>query len=547
MFENVLKESSAEDVYWHAWNEFTHTTLNALDHSQLLKLAFEQIEGQPVLDEKEQQIFELVLSNCFQPDPPNYLLFDCVYEFGSLHSELSGSIKNICHSTLDDWRHKNKIESLQREIEREHGRNERKKEFQKISHEIRAARNLAWLGWIAYVYFCRFNDVDREATELERLDTELGPTNSKIALEGLRKLVEKPDLPTPQEVGLFNVRHKTFRWWLAVVAGMDECWSKQQNLNIFNQTALKSALAINLVHITRYDTNNTKTSFKRDWVKNLLAEKPTLVLSIYGEIIRIGFQHKVEHPSGLYETLSESAFKPYIATFALGLLADFPNTQPKNLKQLIRTVIPDRTQRSRLVALGLSTLAQPSKVKGEQRAIWYSTVFVLAFEKLENTGRKYICRGSAELWVLKDIVGSATSVQNEDSRINLSTDQTAFLARAFAKNYKNVGRPEDGWSGSENPWDASDFIITLIIGMSTQKNGNASKYLAEFASESRFSSYSDHVKHAQHNQKLLRWRSQFIQPNWSQSIESLRNCHPAHMSELRAMTLDCLDNISKKN
>ena len=61
----------------------------------------------------------------------------------------------------------------------------RHRNFEAKTGVIRSGNHTGWLDWISHVYLGMFNDVDENATPLERLATLLGEDHAEIAIEGL--------------------------------------------------------------------------------------------------------------------------------------------------------------------------------------------------------------------------------------------------------------------------------------------------------------------------------------------------------------------------
>ncbi|KJV06725.1 hypothetical protein VZ94_09425 [Methylocucumis oryzae] len=71
------------------------------------------------------------------------------------------------------------------------------------------------------------------------MEQELGKQNVTFALEGLRAVLNRTDLPTSLEIARFYAENKYHEWWYAIPVGITENWFYQQNLNDYPESALK--------------------------------------------------------------------------------------------------------------------------------------------------------------------------------------------------------------------------------------------------------------------------------------------------------------------
>lgn len=537
LFKFYLSIYSTDNKNWMFWRDFSAITMRAGDRKNIAYEAFKTIKDKVNLSEKDKLVFELVLQIAVYFDPLDVAFFETLFEYGLRHPELSEIQDRECFCVIENWRRKDLERQIKNDAEHKKWCHDNRKRFKDNIDSIKNGVHLDWLSWIAKVYFSQFADVDAKASPEERLIEQLGSEYANIAIEGLCSILKRKDLPAPCIVGENDVQGKYFPWWYAVVAGMDECWQKQPDYEAYPVDVLKSALAIDLVRPTYYKENNSRLKIIRGWKEELFLNHVDLVHSVYLEIIRISLSAKKEQISEIYLLLDDDRLSNNRSEAIIDLLRDFPNAHPQNLRLLLLAVLSDPGLKEDLLDLALSLLNSRSKVRGNQRELWYSIVFLLSFDIFSDTAKRYVKNNKSIIWSLKSFIENYNQAFSGIKGFELSIDQLVYMIDLVCKSFDNVGHPIDGWSGNTNPWDAAEFARKLINDLSTRIDVRATENLRAFLKDSGFDAYEDHIKHALANQETLRRQNDFLQPDWYATVEALSGGKPAHISDLHALTI----------
>ena len=110
------------------------------------------------------------------------------------------------------------------------------------------------------------------------------------------------------------------------------------------------------------------------------------------------------------------------------------------------------------IVIGEIELAR-NELSAEVRAIWSTTLFVIDPSKYLDSWRTLVSGEDAALWNAIEII---RGVRHEKRGVvSLTSAQRAEIVTVVGQRFPNVGRPSGGW-GSQNPWDASEFIANQI-------------------------------------------------------------------------------------
>lgn len=128
----------------------------------------------------------------------------------------------------------------------------------------------------------------------------------------------------------------------------------------------------------------------------------------------------------------------------------------------------------------------------------------------------------------------------------LTTAQRAEIVVVIGKRFPNVGHPSSGWSGSQNPWDASEFIAYQIRLIAADFSAEGGIQLERLENDSNLESYHDLIRHhwAQHEKQQCESIFAFASPE--QVAEAISNRTPATPNDLLAFIVDHLGALSRE-
>lgn len=537
----ALQEMKIEESIWSCTHRLRGLGLLNWADEPFLQLVIEQLRAAGSV-ERGVQLYNFALSIAVhQIGPEARSTFEWLFEFAEGDFALEAVRSTCCYTEIPTWRAEDSARSKERKQLKSDGRAKNRATFEKHASNIRTGTHFRWLGWIAQVYFAMFTDVNREATPLERLTTELGLSNAELAMEGLVAFVRKEQISPINEILRMHGQGKYFQWWYAVIAGLDLYVTQGGRVNDLKDEFLKAALAIDALCKTHTYKGNTMYEDVHTWKAFVLESRPELVADVYMELTRFDLARSAQSASGLHDFLNQAALQPFREATAMRLLTEFPNAPNDSLKQLIQAVMADRDP-CLFVTLAKGVVAEGLN-RDDALVIWLAAGYVVApSEFISYCAALDESKLVALVWALREVSGYARRSKGQTS--NLNNQQLEQILLWLVKRFPYTAHPEGGWCGDKNPWDATDFALQLITLLSADPSAAAAQSLQRLAMESSASSYWNNIKLAMARQRVRMVDAQYRQPSVQEVVRTLSNSNPCSIGDLHALLLQHLEDLN---
>ncbi len=242
---------------------------------------------------------------------------------------------------------------------------------------------------------------------------------------------------------------------------------------------------------------------------------------------------------GLYQLPRDARYHGVAGALALDWLRRFPNAKPTVQHDLIQ--IAERFgQRAGIRTLAEQKVAAPS-ADPELRAIWMGALYVTSFEGHVAQLKAFAHEENDRLWTF----AGASRAERGERWQSLTVAQVEFVFTEFAPRWPATFHPIGGWSGSNHPWDASEFLRALINILGADKSKEASDALDRLSQSGAVESYRDHIKHVRAQQLRLRRDTSYQVPTFEQVKSTLKGAAPECIDDVKAVTLDALEIVQK--
>lgn len=543
MFEYALNkaEFNKENSIFLFLQRFHDATYSILKDKEIISYLFNFISQKDNFNEKEQQIFGLILSLSIHSSDID--TFTSLYDFGIKHVELTKILDEYCQSILPNWRQEQITIIKNREKQKIENQQKYCADFKRELNSILTGQHFGWLEWLANVYFSKLSDVDAQQTPKERLTEQLGEENANFALEGLRAVINRTDLPSQNEIIKLYINNKYHRLYYAILAGITEDYVIRKDLNFYSKQLLKSALAINLLYPSPYSREeNTISQSTPDWQQALFEQQPELVQTVYLEIIETLAKAKKKYINGIRVICEDSHLIRNRDSIVFKLLNDYPDINAQDLETLLSTALDYLDKRNELIVLIKQALSKTMRLKN--RVLWLLTEFLIDFESFKTRFKD----NSLKITVKnKKIISEVICFFNQKNTFQLSIEQLAFLISLIGSIAPNKQRPMISGAYRSLECDKADFVKVQINKLSAHPSEEAGQVLAELINAPKLASYHNELKHAADNQMRIYRQAQFNKNrlNWQTTIDTLAKGKPANMADLHALTLEYLEDIAK--
>jgi hypothetical protein len=399
--------------------------------------------------------------------------------------------------------------------------------------------------WAADVYFANFADVDGTKSPRERLENELGPENTVVALGGLKALARTGTLPSLQDLAAADSKSSYPRLWYAFLAGMDELWLETPSVAGMSDEALKILVSIDLLLPT--SSRGASSTTERDahaWKDHVISRKQALVRDAYLYLAEAGLKEDKQYISGLYALLNDARLVPFRGEIAAHFLERYPNLPPQRLEELLQIALT-QIPRTFVLALARQKLDPATPLSDEQRQLWALVAYLILPDSYRATLESHAKNTPSIVWRMRALT-SYDRDSKDKAAFAMKPSQRDLFARIAASHFPNAGHPTGGWSGDENAWDAADYIRSLINALSADRGAEATEALERLVLDPAMMTYVDSIKHALANQRVRYRETLYQQPNWAETIATLSGGAPANVADLQALVVEDLREISKR-
>jgi hypothetical protein len=144
------------------------------------------------------------------------------------------------------------------------------------------------------------------------------------------------------------------------------------------------------------------------------------------------------------------------------------------------------------------------------------------------------------LWHVRARGGDRRRDQRASAPLN--PHQLAWIVTAFRKLWPARGHPSGVTSGDTNPWDASDYLCSLISRLADDTSDEALAALGGLRDTPQ-DGYTDHLRAVAAEQRQKRVEQAYTPPTLKQISSILDAGPPANGADLQAVVLGALDTM----
>ena len=362
--------------------------------------------------------------------------------------------------------------------------------------------------------------------------------NDEILIEaaksGLRKILYRTDLPTPNEV--FTSAAKNGEWHfirLPFLVCMDTLY--QENpviLETLSDDLLSVALAFCFTEGTYYEA----------WLKSLCHSKPELVAMLFTDYVTVLLAAKNQFIHGLHNLAYDPDFQKITQITVIPLLKQYPVRGYKNhadhLHHLLDAAITnlDKEELLTLIEKKLSSTSMDLT----QQIYWLATGLIIAPDVFEAKIRATVLGKNERINHLFNFLYPSFASKMYD-RYDFPLSTKRMLIELFApccdpvwlRHFKVTRITEE-----------RDYVRYLINSLADNPSEESAKILADLLKDCTLSNWHKLLKNAQQTQLLNRREALFKHANATQVINTLSNSKPANVADLAVLTVDCLKQLA---
>ena len=457
------------------------------------------------------------------------------------YPELEPVLKELLVPPSDDDDFEKKRQERQRKWDEKRlaDTQERHANFDEFREDMATGKSLGALYQAATAALNGDTDLKDTVSPKERIKEMVGTQNLEAAISGFKMAGQRDDIPSVRECAKLRVNNKAYPLEaisLALCVLMQEAGESLDSLPQKTQLCALSAAWF------RGCSENDVWKSAKIKLEYILFEDRETKLNFAKDIIEPGFEAGKSVWELPYITTND-LFADVLPDLVIGWLSKFeklPDDAVWHLLQVAVRIAEGDTNFANLVETRLQQHAGGSE---EQWHAWHATAFVLNFERFRRRIAKFANENKNHLWSFKHIL-DGNSHQGFTSP-DLNAEQISFLLKAFAKQWPIVSWPTS-WVGSNNPWDASNWLQNLIGILEEKASEEAISQLKDLADSGSMDTYQNYVQHSLANAK-----GKFAEIRYSETtLESVRNIlssgKPANVSDIQTLFIEELENYQEK-
>jgi len=414
--------------------------------------------------------------------------------------------------------------------------------YEKIRIELGAGKHLQALGDVAKAYLGRFHDLNRDSSPTDRVIELVGSEMAPIAFRGLTAAMTRNDIPTARQiVELHANEQKEYFFEHILLAHCAIMLQSSRSLADLPIDVACSALAA--CHWDLYYGDHDVTSEIQKQLEDIIFSDKDIKESFVRDTIEPYLNTGEKHVSGLYRLVRNDEFADIAGPLAIEWIVKYTNLSNDSLRELLIAVIRYGS-RDRVKELIRGYISKEKWNDEEQRSIWVSAAFLLDFNNSLALLTSYAVEKKEQLWSLRAISNPEREVY--EGWPKLCAEQHYFLITKFGSLWPPADHPSGGWSGDQNPWDATQFIQDQITDLAADLSDQAEALLRSLIKAKGLDGYQNHIKHVYAQQIRRRAEANRVLLPTSSVKNILLKGEPTTNDDLQALLMDELELLQKR-
>lgn len=447
------------------------------------------------------------------------------------HEQLGPAFEAIKRPPERDYEAEHRKRQQQYESRRQAKYRQHRAGFEKELPQIASGQQIGALISLAQGYLGRFSDLRDHNNPRDRLVEWVGEEVAEAACRGFVATLMRDDLPDLEKVCSIRIEGKHWTIEPIMLAGIAELVRADRSLAEIPAGVVRAVLGI-WWDMPEFNSTKLGDDIEAALEQAVFVDEQgmeTFVTTV------IEPQISKEHVTGLYRFAREPRFLSFSPRLALRWLRNFPNAVFNSQLELIQLLIW-RGDRTELIKLIEDRVGDLDSLDEQSKRLWVAAAFCFVPSALPLSVSREI------IWPIKSII---LPDRTERAGLNLPVDRYAAIVSTFAPEWPLVGHPAGGWSGDQNPWDASEFISYCISAIGANRTAEGTEAIDHLSSSLQGTGYSDLLKHVGQEQRRNRRDAEYSIQTFDSVRKVLENLAPATVTDLKMVMLDHLADVQK--
>jgi hypothetical protein len=354
----------------------------------------------------------------------------------------------------------------------------------------------------------------------------------RAAINGMRKIFDRPDLPQTSEIFDLAVKQRRHYIRLPFLTCTGELHRENPAmLDILSDELAAKALAFWYTY---------GAGDEPDWVKPLSFSRPDLTAKVFIEYVSSMLAAKVQHIHGVYQLAHAPEYHEIARLVAIPLLEIYPvranKQQASTLEYLLKAAIShgDKVQLFELIARKLSL----KSLDVAQRVYWLAAGLVIAPESYLEMLKKYVSENVTRINHLSEFLHNGFH-----SQLVLPPATLSLIVELLAPRY-TPHWPERTDSRVTRAMNEGDYVNSLLKRLSENPDTESAQAIEYLLSLPQLNIWHETLLTARQTQQINRREALFRHPNAIEVTRTLNNLKPANVADLAALAMDHLNKLS---
>ena len=443
-------------------------------------------------------------------------------------------LEEILRAPVKD--HETKHEKRRREWgEKELARTqERHENFSEVRESMEKGDRIDALGDAARAALGYYRNLKKTSSPKENIMEMVGQENLASVIAGFKAAVKRDGTPSVRDCTNLRV-YESSRYYLEIISLALSMLMLEsgESLNSLPRQAQLYALSASW---SGWSGESKKLSEEaREKIEDILFEDRDTKKNFVKDMIEPSLEVGKDLPLAFWRLGREKIFFDILSELALEWLTNFENVNEDIALDLLNIAIRFANDKGELADIIEEKIKNDEWISEEYRRAWYVAAFLLDFDRFQSAVCKFANEDKQHFWSFRHMI---TGTEYEKfSALSLSAKQIAFLLETFAHQWP-VSSPPSSWSGSNNPWDASNYLQNLIRILSGEGSGEAIECLENLIASEHMATYQNYMKYELINAKRAFAETQYQEINLEDVRKILSSGKPVNVSDLQTLFIE---------
>ncbi len=457
------------------------------------------------------------------------LSLDLLESWVGVHPDYQELLQSLLYWEIPDWRKEDATRQRDRKLEKAKRRSDWRRSYREHIDELRAGKVAPQnLHNLAMVYFNLYSDIEGEMPWDRLMDLLDGDGELvQAALEGLRAVPLRPDLPTVEEIVELEAKGRMHFIRLPCLAAAEEIYRETPAaLLAWPDGVLERLLAFRYTYAAGDEPA---------WVEALVTGRPALVAKVLVTYVSRLFSAPKAHLHGLYPLQHDETYTAVARLAVPGLLKAFPPRARKNQLTHLETLLKAglrHMERVNLIGLIAHRLGLKS-LDASQRVYWLAAGLLLDPARYEADLSAFVGSNQTRARHLAGFFHGRMEQWSPEQ--TLPPTSLGLLIGLLGSGCSPVEWSSGAHWGSP-AMETADLVQGLINRLGGSPDEEAARLLQGLLADPKLSRWHGALRHAMQSQQVSRREALYRHPSREEVEHTLANLQPANAADLAALT-----------